>query len=724
MLVSARHRIPRLLVLAAVLLAIAGPGRAQAADPTPATTALDKVPTDVDSYQSFLHIGETIQTIGRSQAWQQLWADPAVKALWQKARESLAMPVGDNGPLFKFITDPANASLPALALDAVSNEVFMYAGAGTGDLLSLLQELVGGARYGPAFQQLLGANPGDMNTARLRILLQMLNEKPERARIPDMVVGFKVSDSNAVKAQLKRLDPVIASALADTPLKGRSKRVKVDGDEFLVLELDGSLVPWDKVPLGMFEEKEGEFAPLVKHLKAMKLTVAVGVRQGYLLVAVGSSTAHLAKFGGAGPKLASRPEFKPLAVAAGKPLTAVGYTSATFRQAIGTTKDDITGFNDAIKALLEHAELPEKLSKAIEKDAEALFQSVAKEYVAKAGASVSFSFRTSRGWESYAHDYTPPAPGKPRPLTLLNHLGGDPLMAAVWRSRTTVEDYRGLVKWVGIFAGHAENVAIAKSPDAEPIVKMFQQEIVPVLKELSDITEKLWIPALADGQEGFVLDAKWTSKQWHAALPETDRPMPLPEIGIIVGVSDRAKLEQALEGYRLGVNKLVAKAQALAPPGAVPEFEIPRPKIETKAGRTFAHYPIPPQLGLDEQFQPTGGLSDTVGVLTLSRGHANRLLTETPFAAALTPFAGRQTADSVFYFNWAGMVDAAAPWVGYGIRQAAPEADRKQAEQVALKVIAALKLFREYGSATYREGGATVTHSEAVFQDLPPASGK
>jgi hypothetical protein len=720
MLVSARHRIPRLLVLAAVLLPIASPSRAKAGDPTPATTAVDKAPADVEVYGSFLRIGETVQTIGRSQAWQQLWADPQVKALWQKARESLAVPAGDN--LFKFLTDPANAGLPALALDAVSNEIFFYTGVGTGDLLSLFQELLGGARYGPAFQKLLGGNAGDPNTVRLRILLQMLNEKPERASIPNMVLGFKVSDSNAVKAQLKRLDPVVAGALADTSLKGRSKRVKVDGDEFLVLDLDGSLVPWDMLPLGMFEEKEGEFAPLLKHLKAMKLTVAVGVRQGYLLVAIGSSTDHLAKFGGAGPKLASRPELKPLAAASGKPLTAVGYTSATFRQAIGTTTEDITGFADAIKALLENADLPENLRKGIEKDSDALFQSLAKEYVTKAGASLSFSVRTPRGWETFAHDYTPPAPGQARPLTLLNHLGGDPLMAAVWRSRTTVADYRALVKWAGIIAGHVEKVAIAKSPDAEPIVKMFQQEIVPVLKELSDITEKLWLPALADGQEGFVLDAKWTSKQWHAALPETDRPMPMPEIGIVVGVSDRAKLEAALEGYRAGVNKLVAKAQTLAPPGAVPEFEIPRPKIETKAGRTFAHYPIPPQLGLDEQFQPTGGLSDTVGVLTLSRGHANRLLTDTPFAAALTPFAGRKTADSVFYFNWAGIVDTAAPWVGFGIRTAAPEAERKHAEDVALKAIAALKLFREYGSVTYRAGGATVTHSEAVFQDLPPAS--
>jgi hypothetical protein len=246
-----------------------------------------------------------------------------------------------------------------------------------------------------------------------------------------------------------------------------------------------------------------------------------------------------------------------------------------------------------------------------------------------------------------------------------------------------------------------------------------RQEIYPVLQELSDVTERLWLPALADGQQAVVLDSKWTSKQWHAALPQTERPMPLLELGIILGVSDRAKLEKALEGYRLGVNKLVKKAHELAPEGKIPELEIPPPKVETKGGRTYAFYPFLAGLGLDEQFQPTGGLSDKVAVLTLSRSHADRLLTETPFAARLAPFATKKAADSALYLNWAGVIDTAAPWVDFGVQMAAAGGDAKEKEGIARKVIGALKIFREYGSVTYRQNGATITHSEAVFQDVP-----
>jgi len=704
--------------LFAALGSLLMPARAAAADPKPAETALSKVPADAEYFSSTLRLGETIETIGKSRLWQQSWNDPAVQDLVKKARESFA---GEGfEPLRKFFADPANAELPALALDAFSNEIFVYTGAGTGDLLALLQELAGGARYGPAFQQLLGQGAGgDPTRARARIILQSLSEKPERVRIPDLVIGFKVSDPAKVNAQLKRLDPLVADALKDSPLKGRSKRVKIGDDEFLTLNLDGSLVPWDQVPLAMFEDKEGEFAPLMKHLKAMKLTIALGVHEGYLLLAIGHSTDAIAKFGGAGPKLAGVPALKPVTDASGKPITSISYISAKLRQATATTAEDVAAYNEVARAVLEKAEIPADLEKAVMKDVESLTAAIARGLV-KPGAVASYSFRTPRGWQTLAYDYTPTAgPAETRPLTLLNHLGGAPLLAAVWRSGTTVDDYRTFVKWATAIGGHAQKFAEAKFPDAAPTIEMVRKEILPLIQELSDVTETLWLPALADGQEGFVIDAKWTSKKWHESF-ETDRPLPLPEFGIVLGVSDRSKLERALEGYHATANKLITKVRELAPPGQVPEFAIPKPKIEKKDGRTFAWYPIPAEWGLDKQFQPTGGLSDSVAALTLSRSHTELLLTPTTLTAGLAPFAdSKKPLDSAFYINWGGFVEAATPWVGYFISKAELGDNREQSLKISQRVINILKVFRAYGSVTYREGGATVTHSEAAFEDVP-----
>lgn len=696
------------------------PAPALAADPKPSETALSKVPADAEFYSSTLRLGETIQIIGKSQLWQQTWNDPTIQEFVKKFHEQ----AGGEGlaPILKFFADPANAELPALALDAFSNEIFAYSGAGTGELLALFQELVGGARYGPAFQQLLNqGGGGDPTRERARIVLLSLSEKPERVRLPDMVLGFKVSDPAKVSAQLKRIDPLLNDALKDSPLKGRVKRVKIGDDEFLTLNLDGSLVPWDEVPLKMFEDKEGEFDRLLKHFKQMKLTISLGVKEGYLLVSVGHSTDGLAKFGGAGPKLISRPELKPIsaAAAAGKPITSISYAAAKLREPVATTAEDIQGYVDLAQGLLDQAMLPDDLSKAVMKDVKAL----AKEYTStlvKPGAVVLYSFRTGRGWETFSYDYTPTAgPPQTKPLTLLNHVGGAPLIAAVWRSGTTIEDYRNAVKWISVFGDHGVKIISNKAPEAAPVVEMVQKDIFPLLKEMSGITEKLWFPAL-DGQEGIVIDAKWTSKQWHAALPETKIPLPMLEFGVVLGVSDAAKLQDALEGYRVTVNKIIAKVQELAPPGSIPAFEIPKPTVEKKAGRTFAFYPIPEELGVDKQFQPTGGLSERVAALTLSRGHTERLLDSTPLVANLVPFAdAKKPLDSAFYMNWAGIVNAASPWVFHAIDSAELGDNKEQAQKIAQRVIRTLRVFQSYGSATYREGGATVTHSEAVFEDVP-----
>ena len=703
----------------AVALLLAAPGIARSADPAPADTALGKVPADAAYFGSVLRLGETINTVGKSRAWQEVWNDPQVQKLWQQAKAGFEAGEGPFADLKKFLADPANADLPALALDAVSNEVFVYAGSGTADAIALVQEVMGAARFGPAFERLAGGVGGPPGKAQARAALLALAEKPERIKVPELVVGFKVSDPAKVAAQLKRLDPVVADALKGTPIAGRSKRVKVGGDEFLALELDGSLVPWDMVPVAEFEEKEGEFAPLFERLKKATLTVAVGVREGYLLVAVGPTTEHLAKFGGPGPKLAGRPEFKPLAKAAGKPLTSVGYTSATLRGSTATTPEDVTEAADSVKPLLELLELSDDTRKAIEKDLGELGKAVAKQ-VTKPGASVDFSVRTARGFESFDYDYTPAGEPAAKPLTLLDHLGGDPVLAAVWRSGTTPEDYREVVKWVKVLSKHGLAVVREKLPDAAPVVENVLNEFRPLLAEADEITEKLWLPALADGQQALVIDARWAQRRWHVAMPESDKPLVLPELGIVVGVSDRAKLEQAAERYWNLGDKLVAKARELAPPGSIPEFSLPKPKVERANGRTVARFALPLEWGVHEQVEPTVGASDAVGVFALSAAHANRLLDEKPLKVDLLPFADRtRPLRSAFVFNWGAVADAAGPWADYLTGPNGPDGENAEARDIARKVIRLAGTFRRYGAATYTEGGATVTHSEAVFADVP-----
>jgi len=703
--------------LALFLVLLAFPPGLRAAEPAPADSALGKVPADVETFGTMLRMGEMVEIIGKSRAWDQIWSEPAVQGFWQMARAKYDQPGGDFAPLKEFLSKPENREIPALLADAVSNEFFLYTGAGTGDSVALFQELIGGARYGRIFQRIAGQKPEDENRARVRIILGSLSEKPERIDIPDIVMGFKVNDSAKVAAQIKRLQPVLTDALAQTPLKGRLTMAKVAGDDFLTLNLDGSLVPWDEIPIAMYEDKPGEFAPLFKALKAKKIAIALGVRQGYLILSLGIATEHLAKFGGPGPKLASLPEMKPLAKFQGKPFTSISFTSVKLLEKIATTTEDISGLAELLKQGLSTLELPEDLEKAIEKDIDLLGRSLGHE-VPKPGADLSFSFRTGRGWEGYRYDYSPSVAVSQKPLSMLNHVGGDPIAAAVWRSGTTVNDYQNLVKWVSRFGGHVEKIIKVKEPNADTGLKIYRDKVLPLIQQFSQITEKQWIPALADGQEAFVLDAKLKSAQWVQAMPPTEKPIPILEPAMILGVSDRKLFEDSLDSYFQMVNKVIATVRELSPEGSVPEFQLPKPSVSRENGRTFAFYPIPPFAGVDRQLQPTGGLNDEVAVLALSLDHVNRLLTRQPLKTRMTPLENTsRPLESATYFNWAGLMDAVNEWVA----AAAPFADPNENNEgfrLAKKAINLLKVFQQFGSATYREGGVTITHSELVLADV------
>ena len=67
---------PRALpALALAALLTAAPAAARAADPKPTDTALGKVPADAEFYRAALRLSETVETIGRSRAWNCAIAD-------------------------------------------------------------------------------------------------------------------------------------------------------------------------------------------------------------------------------------------------------------------------------------------------------------------------------------------------------------------------------------------------------------------------------------------------------------------------------------------------------------------------------------------------------------------------------------------------------------------------------------------------------------------------
>jgi hypothetical protein len=694
-------------------------------------TSLKLIPADAAFYSAMLRNQEQVELVVKSQAWAKLWALPSVQQAWKSVEAEYKNPGGSLSAFRQFLQADENKELVAMLEDAASDEVFCYGDDSWVGFFSLYQEAYSAMQYQPALAQLEGtANGRSQQELQGRAILSVLAKNPERIKVPNFVLGFKVSDAQRAERQIKRLETLAQAAADQQPeLKGRVKRTKVGDAAFLALTLDGSQIPWDQVPWKQIEDKPGEFAQLAAKLKALTLTVSLGVSQGYLMLGVGPSADHLARLGGTGPHLDQSAELKPLAKFADKKLTSIGYASKTFNQsAANSGYYQLDSAVEMAKAGLAKADLSDEERKALIRELNQFSRS-AKSEQPDAGPNMSFTFLTDRGYEGYSYDY-----GKHRgadgskPLTLLNHVGGAPLLAAVGRTKTSVEGYEQMVKGIQEAFPQLDKIAMEKlTGEDKQRYQKAKDDFLPLIKRLDETTDKLFLPALADGQFGFVLDAKWTSKQWLKAAPATETAMPAPEIGVLVGVSDADALVKAMTEYRAIANEALTKIKAWPGCEKIGDFQIPLPKTDKSLSGTLYSYLLPEEWGVDPKVVPTAGLTKDTAVLTLSHAHAERLLASHPLRIDGGPLADRdRPLAAAMYFNWPGVVDAAGPWVQFGTvkileAQAGGEVPAKTRDAVLSQVrtvMDVLKCWRGESSATTLEDGVLVTHHESVYKDL------
>ncbi len=255
------------------------------------------------------------------------------------------------------------------------------------------------------------------------------------------------------------------------------------GVEYLAFSLDGEMFNWEDEAIDRVRGAEihkGDLNKVIARLKKATLVIAVGLRDDLLLVSVGASTDALARLG-KGKSLAQRPEMAPLAKFADKRLTSVGYVSAEFsRRLLGGAADLEQGLK-AADAALRLSKLSKSEQEQIRKDAAALIADL-KSVLPQPGATAGFNFLSERGLEGYQYSWG----GHNRldgskPLTLLEHIGGNPLVAAMNRGKVSVTDYDLLVKWAKVGYGYVEKYAVPKmsSDDREGLEKFVGLAFAP-----------------------------------------------------------------------------------------------------------------------------------------------------------------------------------------------------------------------------------------------------
>jgi hypothetical protein len=718
-----------LLVGLALSAAAQQPVQAESLDKL--NTSLKWIPADAAFYSSMLRNREQVELAAKSKAWAKLKTMPSVQWLLSAADAQLNQPGGQLAPLRQMLDMPENRQLLDLLADMMSDEVFVYGDKDYVSCTALLMRVASTMRYG-SIEAELRKKDGQQNQDEIqaRLLLNVLSENLDDIKVPVTVVGFKLSDGKRAEAQVARLEKLLQGLAASKPeLKDRLARKKIGGDEFLTLALDGKLAPWDKIPWKRYEEKPGQYDKVIEKLRNLQLTICLGVHRGYLLLVCGPTAESLASMQH-GPRLVDRPELKKLAPFAEKRLSQIAYVGQAMCQKLADSRRDIDELVKLGDRLLPLAKLTDQQNARIRKDVAALANDI-KKMLPEVGAVVGFEFLTERGVESYKYNWGKfPSVDGSKPLALLNHVGGTPLLAVACRSKYSPEHYATLVKWLKVGHGYFEELAIPrmKKDDAQTY-KMCLEMFRPWLARLDEVNRTMLLPALADGEVAFVLDAKATSRQWCKHMPASEQPMPMIEPALVWGVSDAALLKKARLAYRELANEAIAKAHALNP-NDVPEFKIPEPTIETTKAGKLCWYPLPEKWGVDKQVTPSTGLGDHVAAVSGSKEQTERLLTNTPLKARGILAEANRPLVMAFWLDWPAMVDAAAPWVEMGARAAAKqaglEAKADQAgpdpvtpilEQVRT-VMEVLKVIRSVSAVVYFEDGVMVTHAETEIRDL------
>ena len=287
------------------------------------------------------------------------------------------------------------------------------------------------------------------------------------------------------------------------------------------------MIPWDKMPLDELREHEiekGDIDKVVAKLKGLTLVLAIGLRDDYLIAASVESTDVLASLG--------------KGEAAGQP-AGVQAASGLCRQ-----EADLDQLSQQGPGLAWQAS-PQDIDDLVNSSATAWarrncrrttrpgsasdavrWPRTSSRGFAKPGAKMGFSYLTATGCESYVYDWGP----LPRP-TLPGRWAFCRTSAAIrwWRSsdatRTTGSP---TICWPRL-AVHGPLLLRQIRPAEDEVRRAGEVQEVriggPAAGQRFDAaTRKFLLPALADGQGGLVLDARFTTKQIAAGVPEMERP--------------------------------------------------------------------------------------------------------------------------------------------------------------------------------------------------------
>ncbi|MCC7474306.1 MAG: hypothetical protein IT425_02830 [Pirellulales bacterium] len=759
---------------------------ARAAELADQVRSLGKVPVDAAFYSASLRLEEQWNIFLDSKAYQKLMEIP----VFQLGRMQLMYQLQQSphpaiAQFREYYESPAGQDAAALLKEMFSEEFFVYGGNDVAELFKLLMEFNSINRS--ARLEALAQGKDEEEVLAVKFLKRIEQAFDEGLSVPTLVAGFRVKDTSLAKRELNEIHTLLRGLLDENQpgLAAQLQREQVGGHDFLTFRLDGSMIPWDllekeinksgeaedteaNVETEAVEEGDGsasedsevdgsedapaegsisrvveEFKALRKAISKQSIVVALGVTEEYVVFSVGSSTAHIEKLG-QGTPLAKHPALVRLQKHAEERIVGVSYLSKAFASSLGSPQQTVEDLANTLDEALATSPLGEEDRRAIVEDIRALDFS---KLMPEPGEQSGIVFLTSRGYEGFKYATSgQPLMDSSKPLTILNHVGGNPALLVASRSKNDLGDYDKLVGWLKRFGGHLEAIA-KKEASAEDWAKyeQYRSRGIELLEKLDRANREQLFPGMTDGQSAFVLDFAAESPQWFLEMPEADKPLPMIEMAMVSAVSDVEKFRAGVQTYLDVFEEGYAMVKEIDP--NTPDFKLPLPEVsEMSAGGKLYSYALPVEWGLDPQVAPNAGLTDSLLVLSGMPLTTERLLQENPLSID-TSLKLDRPACMIVHLQFSKFFETARPWIDYGIsasmgslksmqaagdeteegsgnetRRAPQSAMAMQLGMIVPQVEQLLEVFETLRSTTaivYEEDGLWITHSETHIRDVP-----
>ena len=705
---------------------------AQAAD-----LGVGLIPDDAAFLASTLRGREQYDRITTSNAFASLKELKSVaKALDELAKQQ-TQPGNPMALAMMMMQMPDNQEAIALLQDMVATDTFVFGTSSWVTVSKLFKKLQSAQQAANIATITKGTDLEiDTDTTLNRLIAETLAANTDQIVIPDLVWGFHTTQVDAAKKQLERIDGFATSMAQTQPMLADAvARKKIGNGDFITVTIkpDPNLIKMAMSNVVKFDDMKEELEKILKRVGELEIVVALGIVKEHVVLSIGGGTEHLQAMGSTGGSLLDTKPFKVVRDASEKPLTSIWYRSQKLAKAWETSPEDIEQAKKFAAAVAEANELTPEATTEAEKLVGELLEGYASR-MPEAGPWLAYSYLTDTGYAGEEWNWAKNLPWNGSMPLSFDHLGGNPLAMIALRTKTDPEQFEAFVNWADSLRQFVSNaISSTGDDDTQEGFKTFDEKIVPLGEDLTKTVREKFVPALKNGQFGFVIDGKASTTKLQASLPASSKPLPLFEPAIVLSLDDEKLFREGLSDIFALSDKLLNVIREIDEDSIPSEYRIPDPEEKDAEGGTLWTFALP-ESGLDEQIQLSIGIGKNAAVFSFLPEQAERILARSPLQLE-GDFSQNLAAAAIL--DWVAFANAIEPWATYVIRCGGVQQEKgrldpdstigadSETEEVtdALEQLATIfDVFRCLKSATAKtsiEEDATVTRWQNRIEDLP-----